>query len=491
MPEIPNSQSIDIERIVISAIIFDSSKFEDFADLLEPKDFIHIPHRSIFEVCLSLFKQGLPLDEGFIRTKLPESKISNEEFLYILSTNPIANIEAYVKELKNASIKREFHALANSLREKSLDISASSEEILDEIERQIYILSVKNIQSDFRDSLQIISSTIEIIKEMKERGNNVLIGLNTGFKQLNEVTTGFNKGELIIIGARPGMGKTALFLSMAQTILNHGKGVAAFSLEMPAEQLMLRILSAMSSIPLQDLRRGNLDDEQWRELSRCSDIMSSKDLFIDDGGTLSINQLRSKLRKLKSKNPNIEIAIVDYLQLMKSGNKRGDTMRQEEISEISRGLKTLARELAIPIIALSQLNRSLESRDDKRPILSDLRESGAIEQDADIILFLYRENYYKEQSEKQRRAKLKRDGDEKALKAFEDELKRSAQEDFKTGKADEAEIIIAKNRNGETKTIKVRWNRAYTRFEDKALESEIPYIPTKIDDSLSINLENF
>ncbi|PAF44317.1 replicative DNA helicase [Helicobacter sp. 11S02596-1] len=488
MAEIPNSHTINIERVIIAFIIFDPAKFDEIVDLLEPKDFLHTPHRTIFEVCLDLFRQNLPLDEDFIRSKIPENKkISDEEFLYILSTNPIANIEAYIKELKNASIKRELHSLANALRERSLDSFSSTEEILDEIERKIYNISVKNTQGGFRDSHQVINSAVALIAELKARGNHYITGLNTGFEKLNRLTTGFNKGELIIIGARPSMGKTTLFLNMAQTILNHGKGVAVFSLEMPAEHLMLRMLSALSSIPLQDLKIGNLDEKQWEELSRCSDIMASKDLFIDDGSVLSINALRSKLRKLKSKNQNIEIAIVDYLQLMGNGNRRGDMMRQEEISEISRGLKTLARELEIPIIALSQLNRSLESRDDKRPILSDLRESGAIEQDADIILFLYRDDVYKRRNEKEKLAKLKKEGNDKALKAYEDELKRQREANHQGG-IEPAEIIVAKNRNGETSTVKIQFNKAYTRFEDIANESEIPYTPTKIANEPAIQV---
>ncbi|PAF47270.1 replicative DNA helicase [Helicobacter sp. 12S02634-8] len=488
MLEIPNSHPINIERIVISSIMFDPNRFDSIADLLEPKDFSHIPHRTIFEIALDLFRKNLPLDAEFIRSKIPENKkISDDEFLYILSSNPIANIEGYIKELKSISLKRELHSLANTLREKSMDAWASSEEILDEIEKQIYSISMKTTESGFRDSPQIIDSTIALIQERKQRGNHYLTGLNTGFKELNKKTTGFNKGELIIIGARPSMGKTALFLNMAQTILNHDKGVAVFSLEMPAEHLMLRLLSAMTSIPLGELKTGNLNDNQWQELSRYSEMMASKDLFIDDGSSLSINQLRSKLRKLKSKNQNIEIAIIDYLQLMGNGNRRPDMMRQEEISEISRGLKTLARELEIPIIALSQLNRSVDSRDDKRPILSDLRESGAIEQDADIILFLYRDEVYRKKDEDHRLAKLKKEGDEKKLREYEAELRRSKEESSKKGAIEPAEIIVAKNRNGEIGTIKIQFNGTYTRFEDIASETEVSYTATSIPTATSIS----
>ncbi|PAF54285.1 replicative DNA helicase [Helicobacter sp. 13S00482-2] len=484
MAEIPNSPSINIERVVISSIIFDPSRFDEIKDLLEPKDFFHKPHRNIFEACLELFEQDLPLDEDLIRSKLFDGKkISDEEFLYIIATNPIANIEAYIRELKNASIKREVHSLANFLREKSLDISSNSEEILDDVERQIYNISTKNIQSDFRESEEIVKSTVGMIEMLKARGNNLLRGLDTGFRELNRLTTGFNKGELIIIGARPSMGKTALFLSIAEAILlKQGKGVAAFSLEMPAEQLMLRLLSSMGSIPLQDLKVGNLSDSQWSELTRCSELMSSKDFYIDDGSSLTVNQLRSKLRKLKSKNQNVEIAIIDYLQLMRGSSSRNEIPRHEEISDISRGLKTLARELDIPIIALSQLNRSLESRDDKRPMLSDLRESGSIEQDADVILFLYRDGVYRRKDEEHRLAKLKREGDDKKYQDELQKIRRIREEENKNnGFGEPAELILAKNRNGEVRSIKIQYRGIYTRFEDIAQESESSYTPTKID----------
>lgn len=490
----PYDPSIDIERVIISAIIFDPKRFEEIADVLVPKDFIHIPHRSIFEFCLELLKKELPLDENFIRNEVIASKkIKEEEFLHIISTNPIANIEAYIKELKNASIKRELHSLANTLREKSLNGSVNSEDILDEIEREVYKISINSTQSDFRNAREIVQNTIARIRDLKERGSHILTGLDTGFKELNRLTTGFNKGELIIIGGRPSMGKTALALNMAQTILNHNNnGVAIFSLEMPAEQLMLRLLSSMTLIPLQELKVGNLDDRQWEELSRCSDIMSSKNLFIDDGSALSINQLRSKLRKLKSKNQDIEIAMIDYLQLMGNNNRR-DMQRHEEISEISRGLKTLARELDIPIIALAQLSRSLESRDDKRPILSDLRESGAIEQDADVILFPYRDDVYRRRNENDKLAKLKKEGNDKAVKAYEMELRQIKEEEWKKGSVEQAEIIVAKNRNGETNTVKIQYKKIYTRFEDIALDSSAPLTPTKLhgEPGLDIDISNF
>jgi replicative DNA helicase len=244
---------------------------------------------------------------------------------------------------------------------------------------------------------------------------------------------------------------TALVLNMALKAIERNEGVAFFSLEMPAEQLMLRLLSAKTSIPLQALRVGDLRDEQWSQLAAATDEISKKKLFVDDGGYATIHHVRSKLRKLKSQHPEISVAIIDYLQLMSGDGKEG---RQQEVSEISRGLKQLARELQIPIVALSQLNRGVESRDNKRPMLSDLRESGAIEQDADIILFVYRDDVYREAQEKEREMKAKAEGKEYTS-------------DFRKKPEEDAEIIIGKQRNGPTGTVELVFQKNFTRFVDK------------------------
>ncbi|WP_104696952.1 MULTISPECIES: replicative DNA helicase [unclassified Helicobacter] len=477
MEEISQSYYASLERTILASIIFDPSNFDDILDQLQPKDFSYPSHQNIFEVCMQLHQQDNPLDEEFIKNKMDKKLVSEEEFLYILGTNPIANIEAYIKELKNASLKRELHHLANVLREQSLSTEYSSSEILEIVEKKIYEISTQSVQSEFRHSKDIIYSTVERMKELKALGNQEVTGVSTGFDELNKVTTGFNKGDLIIIGARPGMGKTTLALNIVQNVLNHNRGVAFFSLEMPAEQLMLRMLSALTSIPLSDLKIGKLDDGQWGELSRATNLMIEKDFYVDDGSSLNISQLRSKLRKLKSKNPNIDIAFVDYLQLMHGGSKE----RHIEVGEISRGLKVLARELQIPIVALSQLNRSVETRDDKKPLLSDLRESGSIEQDADIILFVYREDVYREREKKQKIAKLEVDGKKEEARALKKEM---ADEFTKNNGIYPVELIVAKNRNGETKDVRIQFNKRFTRFENKASpkQSEVVYTPTRDND---------
>jgi len=279
------------------------------------------------------------------------------------------------------------------------------------------------------------------------------------------MTSGFGEGDLIIIAARPSMGKTGLALNIALNVLKQDKGVAIFSLEMPAEQLMLRMLSAAGKIPLQDIRRGNLSDEEWSKLSEIADYFSSRALFVDDEGNINIHTIRAKLRKLKVQNPELSLAIIDYLQLISSDQRE----RHLAIAEISRSLKLLARELQIPIIALSQLNRALESRPNKRPMLSDLRESGAIEQDADIIMFIYRDDVYKALEAKQKQKEALEKG-------------KSIEIDFQEKEVEDAEIIIGKQRNGPTGTVEMLFHKKYTLFTDKVSEvNEIEPTETHIE----------
>ncbi|MCH5313285.1 MAG: replicative DNA helicase [Helicobacter sp.] len=460
---------IMIEKVVLSSIFFSPEKFEEIAAQLKADDFLHSSHKHIFEMCLFLQKSNLPIDSEILLSKMPSNKkITQEELLEILAINPIANIEAYINEIKEASIKRELQHLANFLREKSLDNNQNVAEIIDEVERRLNDVALDKAQNNVYDAQAVAGGVIDYLKELKNRGNNIVVGLDTGFRELNRLTTGFNKGDLIVIGARPSMGKTTFVLNLAQHILDTNKGVVIFSLEMPYLQLGMRMLSAKSSIALQNLRTANLTNDELSRLSQIADKMASQPLYIVDASSLSIAQLKGELRRLKRQHPEISTAVIDYLQLMSGG--RGEQNKQVEIAEISRGLKMLARELEMPIIALSQLNRLLESRDDKRPTLSDLRDSGAIEQDADVILFLYREDIYKKREDKERYAKLKKEGKEKDFKPEHQERE-----------IEPTEIIIAKNRNGEVKTIEIQFNKRFTRFEDKPREAEYEMRETSIE----------
>jgi len=400
--------SINIERAVLSSILFNPEEIEDVLGVLKPKDFYFPAHQKIFEVMVNLHSNDMPIDEEFIRRRIDSKDVDDSILIEILSANPITNTLAYVREIKDGAVKRELTTLATTIKKVSLEEEVSANDALDVVQGELYKISTDSATSELKDMEAVTNDTLAYIEKMKKLGNKHLIGETTGFYDLDKRTTGFNEGDLIIIAARPAMGKTALVLNMALKNVEANKGVILFSLEMPAEQLMLRMLSAKTSIPLQNLRKGDMDDNQWSNLTAAFEDLNTKKLFVDDGGSVNINQLRARVRKIAQNEDNkISMVIIDYLQLMQgTGNKD----RHQEVSDISRGLKMLAREMKIPIIALSQLNRGVENRPDKRPMLSDLRESGAIEQDADIIMFVYRDDVYKERDEARKENRGRRKG---------------------------------------------------------------------------------
>ncbi len=378
-----NMYNLNIERAVLSAIIFDPQIFEEIASKLQPHDFYLPFHQHLFGAMEELTREDKPIDEEFLKSKLNATNNYNEvALLDILSANPISNTNAYLGEIKSRSSKRALATLATTIRKVTIEDDLPVDEVMNMVEKKLYEITQNSTSEDFREAKDITLAMLEEMNRLKALGNSKLLGTDTGFKNLNDRTQGFGKGDLIIIAARPAMGKTSLVLNITQKAIEREEGIAFFSLEMPAEQLMLRLLSTETSIPLQQLRIGDLTDEEWSRLSMATDKMATRKLFVDDGGYATIHHVRSKLRKLKSQHPEISMAIIDYLQLMSGDNKEG---RQQVISEISRGLKQLARELEIPIIALSQLNRGVESRDNKRPMLSDLRESGCLSGNSVIV----------------------------------------------------------------------------------------------------------
>ena len=472
-----NLYNLAFERSILSSIVFEPSQFDELGTQLKKDDFYLPAHQDIFSAMTLLLQKDQPIDEEFIKKELIKMKKFDESvMLEILSANPISNTKAYVDEIKDKSLKRNLLTLTTEIKRVTVEEELPSSEVIDIVEKKLYEITQNNQTSDFKDSPKMTYDTMEYIKEMKSRGNSVLVGVDTGFHELNKMTTGFGKGDLVIVAARPAMGKTSFILNTVNNLITKGKGVAFFSLEMPAEQLMLRLLSIQTSIPLQKLRVGDMNDDQWSSLNGAIDRMNSAKLYVDDHGSININQLRSKLRKLKNQHPEIEIAVIDYLQIM-SGIGTQD--RHLQVSEISRGLKMLARELNMPIVALSQLNRGLESRNDKRPMLSDIRESGSIEQDADIILFVYRDDVYLYKEEKEREKAAKTEG-----KEFKSTYIEKEEED--------AEIIIGKQRNGPTGHVKLVFQKKLTRFVDvtpyaKGIETVYENVDTR---SANINIGN-
>ncbi|MDP3464476.1 MAG: replicative DNA helicase [Sulfuricurvum sp.] len=468
--------NLAFERSVLSSIIFDPAQFDEFEAVLNAEDFYLAAHQEIYRAMLSLSHRDLPIDEEFIKKELSgKQKFDERVLVEILTANPISNTTAYVQEIKDKAIKRHLLTLTTEIKRVTLEENLNGNDVVDLVEKKLYEITQNSQSIDFKDAPKITDDTMAYIEEMRERGDAILVGVDTGYAELNKMTTGFGKGDLVIVAARPAMGKTSFALNMVQNLLEKGKGVAFFSLEMPAEQLMLRLLSVQTSIQLQRLRVGDMNPEEYKRLNDAVDKMRHSKLFVDDHGSVNIHQLRSKLRKLKSRHPEIELAVIDYLQIM---NGTGGKDRHLEVSEISRGLKMLARELEMPIVALSQLNRSLESRSDKRPMLSDIRESGSIEQDADIILFVYRNDVYLYKEEKEREKEAISNGKEFISKYVEKE-------------EEEAEIIIGKQRNGPTGHVKLMFQKKFTRFVDKPTFGAAQIVYESIDmKSANMNIDD-
>lgn len=464
---------LSFERALLATILYNPNIFGDIESELSPSDFSYEHNGAVFATMSELYKADLPLDSNYIISRCGKKgrDFDNFEanFLEIASTSAIVDVKGYINEIRNIALKRKLHTLAVSIQEKSQDNTMTSAEIIDNIEREVFNLENNVRGGNFRRFDEVTKSFLSQVCENKERGNNVLIGLNTGFIELNRITNGFKAGELIVLAARPGMGKTAFALNVILPTLRAKKPIAFFSLEMSAEQLVTRIYAIETNIPLQKLiSSGELNDNDLQFLHDVCNNSAEWKLFIDDGGNLNISNLKSKIRRLKLKEPNLALVVVDYLQIMSGvGNKD----RHLEIAEISRGLKNLARELGIPILALSQLNRMLESREDRRPMLSDLRESGAIEQDADIVLFLYRGRIYEIRDQKKRMEEAKKSG-----KEFKETL-------ITQGESEEVELIIGKHRNGELKTIKIIMHPQFTRFSNKEFIAESEQPPTKMLDN--------
>lgn len=464
--------NLNIERAILSSILFEPSIFDEIAENIRSEYFYMPAHQEIYKAIEALAYENMPIDEEFIRKKLSQQKAFNEEnLLDILATSPLSNTIAYINELRDLFVKREMIRVTTEIKRTVYEEQLESDEALDRIQKMLFEIDTSTRNNDFKDALEVTVSTLTAIKENKEREDRSITGLNTGFSGLNKKTNGFNKGDLIIIAARPGMGKTAFVLNLTSNVLENGKGVAFFSLEMPAEQLMYRMLAAKTSIPLQRVKLGDVGDKEWEQISDAADFYSKSKLFVNDDSLLTLQKLRSKLRRLKQRYPDIALTVIDYLQLMSGSGGKKD--RHQEVSDISRGIKMLSRELEMPIIALSQLNRGLENRHDKRPMLADIRESGAIEQDADIIMFVHREDVYKAREARERQKRLEAEGKERV------------QKEFKEQEVEETEIIIAKHRNGETGTIKMLFHKKFTKFVDIDSSSEQHYYK-----NTSIPIEN-
>lgn len=447
-----NHIDLDLERAILAACIYSEDAYNSIAGDIEPIDFALKAHQSIFSAIEGCVKSGEPLALSFIKK---HKKIDEAVFSEILSTTSIVDVPKYAAELREKSVKRRLLAFAQTIPTR-IGENKEVSQISDEISKEIFAIANRTRQADIKDSKAIIDEVLEEFRRQKETENKGIVGLDTGFDELNQKIKGFKEGDLIIIAARPGMGKTSMALTFIEKTLREGKGVVFFSLEMPAIQIMQRLLSAKTLIPLQRIVTADLNDDEFERVGAACEDYAQKHLYVYDSGYATITDIRLIMRRLCEQDASISMCVVDYIGLMTSSGTFTD--RHLQVSEISRGFKLLARELNMPIIALSQLNRSLESRTNKRPMLSDLRESGAIEQDADTILFVYRDEIYLEQEEKEREARAKLENKEYKRKFIAHP------------KQEKAELIIGKNRNGPTGTVNLLFLKDSVSFEEAPRE---------------------
>ncbi len=428
----PNS--LEAEQSVIGSMIMDKEAIITAMEILIKEDFYHQQYGIIFESMIELYGSGRPVDLVTLQDKLKEKdvpkEISSLEFVRDLVTSvpTSANVKYYANIVKENSMKRKLIRTMEEIENECYAGKESADSIMDKTEHDVFALLSSRTSGEYVPIRQVVMNALEKIeKASKQKGT--VTGIPTGFVDLDYRTAGLQPSDLVLVAARPSMGKTAFVLNIAQYVAFHeNMCTAIFSLEMSKEQLVNRLFSLESRVDAQALRTGNLSDVDWEKLVEGAGIIGDSELIIDDTPGISISEMRSKCRKYKLEH-DLKLIIIDYLQLM-SGSGRGSESRQQEISDISRSLKALARELNVPVIALSQLSRAVEQRPDHRPMLSDLRESGAIEQDADVVMFIYRDDYYNKDTE---------------LKGI-------------------SEIIIAKQRNGPIGTVNLAWLPQYTKF---------------------------
>jgi replicative DNA helicase len=440
-------QNIEAEQAVLGAIFLEPSSLTVASEVLIPDDFYRAAHQKIFNVMLNLNDKGKAVDLVTVTEELAAAKLLEDtggvSYLSELAASvpTAANIEYYAKIVEEKSLLRRLIRTATTIASDGYSREDEVESLLSEAEKSILEVAQRKNAGAFHNIKDVLVRTYDNIETIANRVGDVT-GIPTGFAELDRMTAGFQRNDLIIVGARPSVGKTAFALNIAQNVATKAQeNVAIFSLEMGAEQLVMRMLCAEGNINAQNLRTGSLTDEDWGKLTMAMGSLSNSGIFIDDTPGVKIGELRSKCRRLKQEH-GLGMILIDYLQLILGDGRSGEN-RQQEVSEISRSLKALARELEVPVIALSQLSRGVEQRQDKRPMMSDIRESGSIEQDADIVAFLYRDDYYDKESENK----------------------------------DIIEIIIAKQRNGPVGTVQLAFVKEYNKFVNLETRYDSSAIP--------------
>ena len=435
--------SIEAEQSVVGAMLMDKDAITTAGEIISGDDFYQASYGVIFDSMIELFNEGKPVDLITLQERLKEkdvpAEIASLEFGRDLVTAvpTSANVKYYAQIVADKSLMRKMIKLYESIENMCYAGKEPVESIMEQTEKSMFQLLQRRTTGDYVPIKQVVLNALDKI-EKASKSKGTVTGIPTGFIDLDYKLSGFQPSDFILIAARPSMGKTAFVLNIAQYMaFKKNKAVAIFSLEMSKEQLVNRLFSLESQVDAQSLRTGNMKDSDWEKLIEGAGIIGQSKLIIDDTPGISISELRSKCRKYKLEH-GLDIIIIDYLQLMTGSVGRSSESRQQEVSDISRQLKGLARELNVPVVSLSQLSRAVESRPDKRPMLSDLRESGAIEQDADVVMFIYRDEYYNKDSE------------------------------FKK----QAEIIIAKQRNGPVGTVNLAWLGEYTKFANLSRQED-------------------
>lgn len=415
-------------------MLTDKDAISSALEVLKAEDFYREDNKLIFEAIVNLYNRAQPVDIITLKTELQSMKqleaVGGLEYIAQLPDKvpTTANVEQYIKIVEEKSALRALIKTANDLINLGYDQTQEVEDILDTAEKRIFDVIQNRNQKGYSAIKDILVDSFTELEQLYNQKQHIT-GIPTGFADLDYITAGLHPSDLVIVAARPAMGKSAFALNIAtNAAVRANKGVAIFSLEMSKEQMTNRILCSEAMVDSNKVRTGKIEDDDWTKLAEASGALSTSQIFIDDTPGISVMEIRAKCRKLKLEK-NIGLVVIDYIQLVQGSSKKNSS-REQEISEISRSLKILAKEIGVPVIAFSQLSRSVEQRPDHRPMLSDLRESGAIEQDADIVMFLYRDDYYNEDSEKK----------------------------------NIAEVILAKHRAGSTGTVELAWLGSYTKF---------------------------
>ena len=422
------------EQAVLGSMLIDPDCIKDVMDKLQPEDFYLRANRDIFETIYHMFIYSRPIDGVTVAGEMERNGVYNDNtrdyLVQLMDVTPTsANVMEYVKIVLDKSLMRQVAAAAGSITAMVQEGNGDAGDMLESAEQKVYAIRRGRSAQNMVTVSMVLQNVMNHLAELTASGGKTLPGLPTGFGVLDDKMNGLNKSDLVLLAARPGMGKTSMALNLALNVArSSGQAVAVFSLEMSREQLVTRILSNQATVENQRLVTGNLREQDWVNIANAASVLSGLDILIDDNPLLTVADMNAKCRRID----NLGLVVIDYLQLMASSGTKGYSgeSRQQVVSDISRMLKIMAKELQVPVLCLSQLSRANEKREDKRPMLSDLRESGAIEQDADIVMFLYRDDYYNEDSEKR----------------------------------NIAECIIAKNRHGETGKVELAWSPQYTTF---------------------------